>query len=362
MSLDVVSVPITAAELRARIARIPRVPLAHLPTPIEEMPRLARELGGPRIFVKRDDLTGLGFGGNKVRNLEFRMAEAIESGADTVVFYVDILSNSARQTTAAANRLGLKTILVLRGRPPEHVTGNLLVDYLLGAEVVFADDADGQRRAVDAATARVRAAGGRPFVLNDSPMFGIAAAVAYVEATLELLDQLAARGVRPDNLHIYIASTGKGQPGPELAVRALGLPARVIGTAVMHTSGRAKASVAAGVNAAAEYLGLDLRVTAADIDNRDDYVGPGYGIPSEAGLEAMRLAARSDGLLLDPVYTGKAFAAVIDDARRGRLGPRDVAVYIHTGGLPLMFNLADRVWSALHASAPAIATEGTVPA
>lgn len=349
MAVEVRSLPITAAELRSLIARVPRVSLAHLPTPLDELPRLARELGGPRIFAKRDDMTGLGFGGNKVRNLEFRMAEAIAAGADTVVFYVDILSNSARQTTAAANRLGLKTVLVLRGRQPERVTGNLLVDYLLGAEVVFADDAEGQRRAVDAAVARIGAAGGKPFVLNDSPMFGIAAALAYAEATLELLHQLAGAGIGPERLHLYIASSGKGQPGLELAVHALGLPTSVTGAAVMDTGGRARAAVAAGVNAAAEHLGLGLRLTADQIDNRDDYIGPGYGVASEAGLEAMRLAARTDGLLLDPVYTGKAFAALIDDARRGRLGRDDVAVYIHTGGLPLMFNLADQVWSALKA-------------
>jgi 1-aminocyclopropane-1-carboxylate deaminase/D-cysteine desulfhydrase-like pyridoxal-dependent ACC family enzyme len=339
--------PITASQLRDLIARVPRVSLAHTPTPLDELARLARLLGGPRLFAKRDDLTGLAFGGNKVRNLEFRMAEALAAGADTVVFYVDILSNSARQTTAAANRLGLETVLVLRGRRPEQVTGNLLVDDLLGAEIVFADDAEGQRREVDAAVARLRAAGRRPFVLNDSPMFGVAAALAYVESTLETLDQLADRGVGPERVHLYIASTGKGQPGPELAVRALGLPTLVTGVAVTATGGRARAAVARGVNEAAAFLGIDLSVTAEQIDNRDDYVGAGYGQPSEAGLEAMRLAARTDGLLLDPVYTGKAFSALIDDVRRGRLGADDVGVYVHTGGLPLMFNLADQIGPAL---------------
>src|SRR5581483_3529430 len=227
MAATLTQVPIAASELRALIARVPRVELAHKPTPLEELPRLSKLLGGPRILAKRDDLTGLAFGGNKVRNLEFRMAEALAAGADTVVFYVDILSNSARQTTAAANRLGLKTILVLRGRPPAEITGNLLVDYMLGAEIHFADDAEGQRREVDEAVARVRAAGGTPFVMNDSPMFGVGAALAYADATLELLDQLAERGVGPERLHLYIASTGKGQPGPELAVRALGLPTTV---------------------------------------------------------------------------------------------------------------------------------------
>jgi D-cysteine desulfhydrase/L-cysteate sulfo-lyase len=343
MATTLTPVPISAARLRELIGAVPRVRLAHTPTPLEELPRLAHHIGGPRLFVKRDDMTGPAFGGNKVRNLEFRMAEVLSAGADTVIMYVDILSNSARQTTAVANRLGLDTVLVLKGRPPAQITGNLLVDYLLGAEILFADDDDGQRRAVEEAVARLRAAGKRPFVLNDSPMFAIAAALAYAEATLELLDQLAAREVGPDRLHLYLSSTGKGQPGPELAVRALGLATKVTGAAVQYTEGRAKSAVAQGINDAASFLGLDLRVRAEEIDNRDDYIGPGYSLPSEAGLEAMLLAARTDGLLLDPVYTGKAFAAIIDDIRRGRLGPDDVAVYIHTGGLPLMFNLAEHV-------------------
>jgi D-cysteine desulfhydrase/L-cysteate sulfo-lyase len=339
--------PITASELQALIDRVPRVRLAHTPTPLEELPRLAAELGGPRLFVKRDDLTGPAFGGNKVRNLEFRMAEAIAAGADTVVMFVDILSNSARQTTAVANRLGLKTVLVLKGERPAYVTGNLLVDYLLGAEILFARDADEQRRVVDDAVVRLRREGRRPFVLNDSPMFAIAAALAYAEATLELLGQLAEVGVGPERLHLYISSTGKGQPGPELAVRALGLPVRVVGAAVHRTEGRAKEAVARYLNESAAFLDLDLRVEPAAIDNRDDYVGPGYGVPSPEGMEAVLLAARTDGLLLDPVYTGKAFAAVIADARAGRLTHDDVAVYMHTGGLPLLFNTAEQVWEAL---------------
>lgn len=342
-----VTVPITAAHLQSLIDRVPRIRLAHTPTPIEELPRLAAALGGARIFVKRDDLTGPAFGGNKVRNLEFRMAEAIGAGADTVVMFVDILSNSARQTAAVANRLGLRTVLVLKGELPEHVTGNLLVDYVLGAEILFARDADEQRRVVDEAATRLRQEGRQPFVLNDSPMFAIAAALAYAETTIELLGQLASLGIGPERLHLYISSTGKGQPGPELAVRALGLPTRVTGVAVHRTEGRAKESVAHYVNATAEYLGLDLRAEAAEIDNRDDFVGGGYGVPSPEGTEAVLLAARTEGLILDPVYTGKAFAALIADARSGGLMAGDVAVFIHTGGLPLMFNTADAVWAAV---------------
>jgi 1-aminocyclopropane-1-carboxylate deaminase/D-cysteine desulfhydrase-like pyridoxal-dependent ACC family enzyme len=341
------ALPITAAHLQNLINRVPRVRLAHTPTPLEELPRLAAELGGPRLFVKRDDLTGPAFGGNKVRNLEFRMAEAIHAEADTVVMYVDILSNSARQTTAVANRLGLKTVLVLMGEIPDHVTGNLLVDYLLGAEILFARDSAEQRALIDETVTRLLREGRHPFVLNDSPMFAVAAALAYAESTLEILAQLQAHAVGPERLRLYISSTGKGQPGPELAVRALGLPAKVTGGAVLRTPGGAARRVAELTNEAARFLGLDLHVTEADIDNRDDYVGEGYGIPSEAGTEAVFLAARTEGLILDAVYTGKAFAAVIDDIRTGRLTRDDTAVYIHTGGLPLLFNTADYLWARM---------------
>lgn len=333
--------PVSRQELQARIDAVPRVPLALTPTPLEELPRLSAGLGGPRLLVKRDDLTGLAFGGNKVRNLEFRIADVLERGADTVVMGLDVLSNSARQTTAAANRHGLDTVLVLKGERPERITGNLLVDYVLGARVIFGGDADGQRAAIDEVVADLERRGKRPWVVSDSPFFPITSAIAYIEATLELLDQLDERGIGTERLSLYIASTGKGQPGLEIAVRALGLPTRVVGSAVGYVDGGASAIVADGTNRAAEFLGLDISATAEEIDNRDDYVGEGYGIASEAGLEAIEMAARSDGLLLDPVYTGKAFAALIDDARQGRIGKDDVAVFFHTGGLPLLFNLSE---------------------
>ena len=340
MSAGLTIPPLSRQELRGRIDRIPRVPLALLPTPLEDMPRLAERLGGPTVLVKRDDLTGLALGGNKVRNLEFRMAEALGKGADTVIMGLDVLSNSARQTAAAANRHGLETVLVLKGQRPDVITGNLLVNYLLGARVVFGGDAAGQRAAIDGVVAELEAEGRRPWVISDSPLFPITSAVAYVDATLELLSQLDGRGVDAGRLSLYITSTGKGQPGLELAIRALGLPARVVGSAVDYVDSGAARVVADGVNVAADFLGIDISVSAGDIDNRDDYVGEGYGVPSQAGLEAIEIAARTDGLLLDPVYTGKGFAALIDDVRRGRTGPGDTSVFFHTGGLPLLFNLA----------------------
>src|SRR5579864_3176132 len=203
--------------IRERIARIPRVKLALTPTPIEEAPNLSRALGGPRIFIKRDDLTGVAFGGNKLRNLEFRLARTMAEQPDTVVVGLDMQSNSARQTIGACNMLGLKTILVLEGQKPDVVQGNLLVDYLLGAEVVFAPTRQAQRAALDEHAARVRAAGGRPHILNDNPMFDVASALAYLETTLELLEQMAGVGASPNAL--YMSSSGKGQAGLVLGRR-----------------------------------------------------------------------------------------------------------------------------------------------
>ena len=345
MSASLTTPPLSRRQLRDRIDRVPRVPLALLPTPLEYLPRLSGRLGGPTVLVKRDDLTGLALGGNKVRNLEFRMAEALGKGADTVIMGLDVLSNSARQTAAAANRHGLETVLVLKGRRPDLITGNLLVNYLLGARVVFGGDAAGQRAAIDGIVAELTAEGKRPWVISDSPLFPITSAVAYVDATLELLGQLDERGVDVGRLSLYITSTGKGQPGLELATRALGLPARVVGSAVDYVDGGAAHLVADGVNRAASFMGLDISVRAEEIDNRDDYVGEGYGVPSKPGLEAIEIAARTDGLLLDPVYTAKGFAALIDDVRRGRTGPGDISVFFHTGGLPLLFNLAAELGS-----------------
>src|SRR4051794_38340338 len=193
--------------LRERIGRIPRVKIALTPTPLHEAPNLTRALGGPRIFIKRDDLTGVSLGGNKLRNLEFRLARTMAEQPDTVVVGLDIQSNSARQTIGACNKLGLSTILVLEGQKPEIIQGNLLVDYLLGATVVFAPTRQAQRDALDEHAARVRAADGRPHILNDNPMFDVASALAYLETTLEILGQMDREGVRPNAF--YMSSSGK---------------------------------------------------------------------------------------------------------------------------------------------------------
>ena len=321
-------------DIRDRIARIPRVKLALTPTPIEEAPNLTRALGGPRIFIKRDDLTGVAFGGNKLRNLEFRLARTMAEQPDTVVVGLDIQSNSARQTIGACNKLGLKTILVLEGEKPDIVQGNLLVDYLLGAEVVFAPTREAQRAALDDHAARVREAGGRPHILNDNPMFDVASALAYLETTLELLEQLERTNVRPKAF--YMSSSGKGQAGLVLGRRLTGADLTVHGitaTDEFHVPSR----TAAIANETLAVLGLDLRITEDEIVNDMNFVGPGYGIPTEASVEATKLFARTEGVILDPIYTGKAAAGMISHIRAGHYTKDDTLVFVHTGGTPSIF-------------------------
>lgn len=330
--------------IRAHIAKLPRVKLIERPTPITEAPNLARSLnlgkpgGGPRIFIKRDDLTSLALGGNKLRNLEFRLARTLADNPDTVIVGLDLQSNSARQTVAACNKLGLKTILILEGRKPNVIQGNLLMDYLLGAEVHFASTREEQRQMLDEFASNIRKAGGRPHILNDNPMFDVASAAAYLEATLEVLEQLDAEGLAPSCF--YMSSSGKGQAGLVLAQRLTGLGFGVHG--VTATSEFHLPSRTAGIaNETAKALGLDLIVTEEEIVNFDEFVGKGYGIPSEAGIEAVKLFARTEGIILDPIYTGKAAAGLVAHVREGRFGADDVLVFVHTGGTPANFTWAD---------------------
>ena len=325
--------PNSTQEIRAVISSIPRVRLACLPTPLQEAKRLSEVLGGPRIFVKRDDLTGVAFGGNKTRNLEFRLAAAKASGADVIVMELDQQSNSARQTTGCCNRLGMDTILILEGAAPEAVQGNLLVDYLLGADVRFASSRTEQARMSREALAEARAAGRTPCLLNDIPMFDEGSAIAYLESTCEIVESLAAQNLAPDCL--YMSSSGKGQAGQVLAQKLLG-GFRVRGiTATDEFDIPPRASDIA--NRAARTLGLNLMVSPEDIVNDAGYVDAAYGIPSEAGNEAVRLFARTEGIVLDPIYTGKAAAGMIGHIRRGDFKHGEIVVFVHTGGTPSIF-------------------------
>ncbi len=294
----------------------------------------------------------MGLGGNKVRNLEFRLARTLQEDPDTVIVGLDLQSNSARQTVASCNKLGLKTILVLLGARPATVQGNLLVDYLLGADVHFAPTPRAQRDKLDELAAICRAAGGRPHILNDNPMFDVASALGYLESTLEILEQLDRTNISPTAF--YMSSSGKGQAGVVLAQQLTnagfamqGIPA----TDEFDVPPR----TAAIANEAAAALGLDLHIEPSEILSDMRLVGAGYGIPTQSGVEAVQLFARTEGVVLDPIYTGKAAAGMIAHIREGRWQPDDVLVFIHTGGAPAVFT-----WNELWVPLPETAQASTL--
>ena len=331
--------PASFADIRQRIAKIPRVDIAIKNTPLITMANLARHLGGPRLFIKRDDLTGVALGGNKLRNLEFRLARTLSEKPDVVIVGLDLQSNSARQTVGACNKLGLETILVLEGERPEQVQGNLLIDYLMGAEIHFARDKHEQRRLLDALAADCRAKGRKPHILNDNPMFDVASALAYIETLMEMVEQLQVLHVKPSAF--YMSSSGKGAAGFEIARKLFG------GFHVHSVTATSEFDVptrtAEIANQTCEALGLALRLGPADITNFGGFVGERYGLPSEAGNEATRLFARHEGIVLDPIYTGKAAAGMVAHIREGRFTPDDVLVFVHTGGAPAVFTW-NQIW------------------
>jgi 1-aminocyclopropane-1-carboxylate deaminase/D-cysteine desulfhydrase-like pyridoxal-dependent ACC family enzyme len=329
---------LTPAAVRAAADKLPRAPLAHLPTPLEELPRFSERVGGGvRVFVKRDDCTGLLLGGNKARHNEFLLGDAVDQGADMLVWGAGVQSNNCRQTAAGCARLGLECRLYLsRAHYKTEPQGNLLLDYLVGAHVEFTDAAIGpELDALLAAKAdEYRKAGRKPYAWH-RPRVVPLAAVSYTLCVAEIAEQLTARGLTADAL--YVSSSGATGAGVALgkALMRLNCAARLI--CPMHWPWHIPTALARDANAAAERLGLPHRLTAADIDADENFVAPGYGLPSPAGQEALHLLATAEAILLDPVYSAKAMAGLIADVRAGKYRPGSVLVFIHTGGVPAVF-------------------------
>jgi 1-aminocyclopropane-1-carboxylate deaminase/D-cysteine desulfhydrase-like pyridoxal-dependent ACC family enzyme len=324
------------------VGRVPYVKLACLPTPLHDMEVLTRALGGPRLMIKRDDLTGLALGGNKVRNWEYRLEELVREGAEVAILALDLQSNSARQSTAACTRAGIRTILVLEGSAPVTIQGNLLLDHVMGAEIHFAPTRQAQRAQIDALAAREREAGRRVAVVTDSPRFAFSSSVAYMRALLETMEQARAMGVRPT--HYYICSAGKALGGMALAEALFEHEFRVHGVTATGEWNVPERTADIAREVAAE-LGLDITVSAGDVICHVDYVGQGYGIPSAASKAAVDRFARTEGILLDPVYTGKTAAALLAHVEERRFRDGDVVVFFHTGGTPAIFTHAG-LWTA----------------
>jgi len=314
--------------------RLPRIRLGHLPTPLQEMPRLSRALGGPRLFVKRDDQTGLATGGNKTRKLEFSVGEATRRGADTLVTLGAVQSNHARQTAAAAAASGLRCVIVLRGHAPPIATGNLLLDHLLGARIVFAGERTREEVAEDV-VAEEKAAGHRPYLIPVGASDEVGAA-GFVAALEELKGQLDALRLRVDRV-VFASSSFGTQAGLCVGAKALGFEAQLAGIAIETEREELRTAVAGIAARLAARIGLQASVAPGEVIGYDAYLGGGYAVLGQPEREAIQLVARHEGILLDPVYTGRAMAGLIDLVRRGEFGAGETIVFWHTGGTPALF-------------------------
>jgi D-cysteine desulfhydrase family pyridoxal phosphate-dependent enzyme len=310
---------------------IPRIKFAHLPTPIEALPRLSTRLGGPKLFVKRDDLTGLALGGNKIRKLEYLLAEAQAHGARTIITAGAVQSNHCRQTAAACAHLGFDCILVLSGEKPSVPTGNLMLDQLFNAKVVWTS-LQVRDEVLEATFREAWSSGQRPYKI---PYGGsnTTGASAYVFALKEMIDQ----GLLPDWI-VFASSSAGTQAGLVVGARLFSFKGKVLGISVDETEADLQAHVASLASATADFLGEKVEFHPQDILVCAEYLGGGYGVMGAAEIDAIRLFAREEGLLLDPVYTGRAAAGLIDLSRKGYFKPDENVLFWHTGGTPALFS------------------------
>lgn len=314
---------------------LPRVPLACLPTPVHELPRLSRLLGRT-LWIKRDDLTGLALGGNKARKLEFLCADALRRGADTLITVGAPQSNHCRQTAAAAARLGLRSILVLTGPPQSVDTGNLLLDSLVGAELVWADELP-RDRAVQETFAREQGAGRNPYLIpygGSNPL----GAAAYALAIRELKEQ----GVKPDWV-LFASSSGGTQAGMVLGASRFGFSGRIQGISVDWNAVPLREKIHSLAVETMQALGETGSVPEESIFVDDRFLGAGYGIMGGLEREAIHLFARQEGILLDPVYTARAAGGMLEMIRRDEIRPSESILFWHTGGIPAVWAYAKEI-------------------
>ncbi len=339
--------PDLEAQLETALATLPRVQLASIrPTPLERLEKLSALLGGPDIYIKRDDLTGLAFGGNKTRMLEFSLADAQARGAEVIVCGSAVQSNYCRQMSAACARLGLELHLILRPvRAIDHkeVQGNHLLMRLFGAKVEVLPDEERHlqgeriRQRVD----DLRAQGRKVYHprLDDTVDLD---ALAYAESALEIVQQSRVLGIEPK--YLYCAALDTTQAGIGLGMTFLESGIHVRGFSPFEKQTERFQEMARIANQGAGRIGLGTTMGPDDFDNDDGFVGERYGVPTPACLEAIRTTARTEGLLLDPVYTGKAMAALFEHIREGKLTQADgPVVFLHTGGYSALFGYAKDV-------------------
>ncbi len=326
------------------LAQFPRVKLCQAPTPLELLPNLTRALGGPQIWMKRDDLTGMGLGGNKVRKLEFLAGEAVAQGADHLVTQGAVQSNHVRQTAAVAMKLGMRCTAVLEHRietndPAYLGSGNVLLDHIMGIEVQYRPGGSDMQAAIDEVGATLRHAGGKPYVIPGGGSNAVGA-TGYAAVAAELVQQANDMGLKVDRL-VHATGSAGTQAGLVAGLHAMSSPIRVLGIGVRNPKDKQEAAVLKLARATLERLGVERELPAEAVEANCDYVGPGYGRPTPGMVEAVQMLARTEGIFLDPVYSGKGMAGLIDLIRTGTFKQGENVVFLHTGGAVGLFGYTD---------------------
>ena len=331
--------PLIADELVKRINKIPKVKLAMLPTALEYLPNISKELE-INLYVKRDDCTALAFGGNKTRHLEFIMAKAVSGNYDCILTGAGSQSNWCRQTVAAANKLNLESFLVLmHGVKGNEMQGNFLLYNVLGAnvDVVEGENLEEIPKHLDKKYEELIKQGRKPLLIkggfdhDDSVLAGI----SYANAMAEIDVQMRNNNFMAD--HLIVTAANMTQAGCDLGAKILDWPTRIQGVSPVYWEMNIKEDIARICNNGAKMLDVNLEFTADMINNDNNYVGEKYGVPTSAGLKAMRLLAKKEGIILDPVYTSKGFSALIDYVKKGIIKKNQNVIFIFTGGSPAIF-------------------------
>ena len=319
-----------------------KIDIAHLPTPLEEMKRLSKHLGGPRLIIKRDDQTGLATGGNKTRKLEYLLADALAQGCDHLITPGGPQSNHCRQTAAAAAKMGMGCSVVLSGQEPAEVSGNLLLNKLLGAHVYWTGDRP-RSLVMEEVAEEQRILGHKPYLI---PLGGsnVMGATGYVCAMNELVEQLTEQRLNVDFI-IVASSSGGTQAGMVLGAAITGFTGQILGISIDHEAGSLKTQVAALATATAAHLNIPQLALAQRVEVNDDYLGGGYAIVGETEREAIQMVAQLEGILLDPVYTGRAMGGLIDLIRWGAFTRGQTVLFWHTGGAAALPAFSDSLIS-----------------
>ena len=309
---------------------------AGFPTPMQPMPRLSKALDGPRLFVKRDDMTDLSYGGNKARKLEFLFADAKNRGADVMISVGAVQSNCACMVASAARRLGMKPVLVLVGKEPEVPDGNLLLDKLLSAEIHFIEEYGPHvDNFMSSLADKFKKKGHRPYVVSAGASIP-STVPGYALAMEELANKFTEIG-EPLDAVVCACGTGGTQAGLIFGAKLLDVKAKILGASVFASRADASNTVSGLVNGAAELFGVDVSIAPEDVGVFDDYIKEGYGILNKDVTGAIKLVAETEGIFIDPVYTGKAMVMLTDQIKKGYFSKDDNVVFFHTGGLPALF-------------------------